>query len=135
MALIGQLTGNLGRDPELRYFENGTSVASFSVAARQAKVKGEDPPALWVKVELWGKSAQYAADYLKKGDHVFCTGDLRQEEFTRRDGSPGVALVLKNARVEKFGGGQQQGQPAAAPAATSYAQASQPARLRSRGAV
>lgn len=102
MAFTGTITGNLGRDPELRALPSGQMVTNFSVAVRQPKVKGEDPPALWVKVELWGKTAEYAADYLKKGDSVYCTGEVKQEEFTRRDGTAGQAIVLKNARVEKF---------------------------------
>ena len=113
MAFQGQLTGNLGRDPELRALSNGQMVTSFSVAVRQYK---KDAPAYWVKVECWGKTAQYAADYLKKGDSVFCVGTVTLEEFTKRDGTVGFANVLKNANVEKFSGGPSTEQPAAAPA-------------------
>lgn len=113
MAFQGQLTGNLGRDPELRALSTGQMVTTFSVAVRQYK---KDAPAYWVKVECWGKTAQYAADYLKKGDSVFCVGTVTLEEFTKRDGTQGFANVLKNANVEKFSGGPATEQPAAAPA-------------------
>lgn len=121
MAFQGQLTGNLGRDPELRALNSGQMVTTFSVAVRQYK---KDAPAYWVKVECWGKSAEYAANYLKKGDSVFCQGTVTLEEFTKRDGTPGFANVLKNANVEKFGGreGGEASAPAAAPAAPAPAQ-------------
>lgn len=115
MAFQGQLTGNLGRDPELRALESGQMVTTFSVAVRQPKKGGQDQPAYWVKVEVWGKTAQYAADYLKKGDSVFCAGTVALEQFTKRDGTQGFANVLKNANVEKFSS-RDGDAPAAAPA-------------------
>lgn len=119
MAFQGQLTGNLGRDPELRALSSGQMVTTFSVAVRQYK---KDAPAYWVKVECWGKTAEYAANYLKKGDSVFCVGTVTLEEFTKRDGSQGFANVLKNANVEKFGG-RDGGDTAPAPAPAQVAQA------------
>lgn len=99
MAFQGQLTGNLGRDPEFRALSNGQMVTTFSVAVRQYK---KDLPAYWVKVECWGKTAEYAANYLKKGDSVFCVGTVTLEQFAKRDGTEGFANVLKNANVETF---------------------------------
>jgi single-strand DNA-binding protein len=119
MALTTQLTGNLGRDPEVRFFDNGNAVATFSVAVKQPGKKdpatGEwvDQPAFWVKVEVWGKSAQTAADQLKKGDTVFVAGDGKLETFTKRDGSEGTAFVVKFARYEKLKAGGEARQAAA----------------------
>lgn len=120
MAFTGQLTGNLGRDPELRYLESGQTVATFSVAVRQPKRQGEAPPAFWVKVEAWNKTATWLADNVRKGDQVLVCGTVAQETFTRRDGTAGQAVVINNAQVEKMWEprGQQQTQPAAAPAPT-----------------
>lgn len=119
----GQLTGNLGRDPELKYFESGQIVATLSVAVRQRKRRGEDPPAYWVKVEVWGKTAEWVADNLRKGDSVTCYGEVALEEFTRRDGTPGVAQKLSSAQVERHGSRQE----SPAPGVNAYAAASQPA--------
>jgi single-strand DNA-binding protein len=124
MALTTQLTGNIGRDPELKCFDNGNAVATFSVAVKQPGKKDPatgswiDQPAWWVKVEIWGKAAQAAVDQLKKGDMVYVVGDGKLEEFTKRDGTPGTAFVVKFARCEKLksAGDSQQ------------TQASQPAR-------
>lgn len=102
MAFNGQITGNLGRDPELRALQSGQFVCNFAVAVKQPKRQGEDLPAFWVKVEVWGKQAEYAADWLKKGDTVFCSGDVKTETFQKRDGSQGFAVTLGNARFEKL---------------------------------
>lgn len=139
MAFTGQFTGNVGRDPELKTTPNGNMVANFSVAVRQRKVNGQDPPARWVKVEIWGKAAEYVTDYVRRGDTVMVYGELMPPElFTRRDGSQGVAEVFRANNVENFGRrapsdqaqGQQQAAPAPAPvpaqpAPNAYAQASQ----------
>lgn len=128
MAFQGQLTGNLGRDPDLRALDSGQMVATFSVAVRQPKRQGQDQPAYWVKVEVWGKTAEYAANYLKKGDSVFCGGTVTLEQFTKRDGTVGFANVLKNANVEKFSGRDGDSPaPAAAPPAPAPAQVAQQA--------
>lgn len=138
MAFTGQFTGNVGRDPELKTTPSGSMVANFSVAVRQRKVNGQDPPARWVKVEIWGKAAEYVTDYVRRGDTVMVYGELMPPEvFTRRDGTQGVAEVFRANNVENFGrrapSDQAQGQqpapaaaaPAPAPAQGTYAQASQ----------
>lgn len=137
MAFQGQLTGNLGRDPELRALNSGQMVTTFSVAVRQYK---KDAPPYWVKVECWGKTAEYAANYLKKGDSVFCVGTVTLEEYTKRDGTQGFANVLKNANVESFtrreGGEAPAAAPAPAPAAAPVAaQAAQSLAAATGGAV
>lgn len=131
MAFIGQLTGNLGRDPELRYQDNGKVVANFTLAVRQNKRQGQDPPARWVKVAVWGKAAEYVGNYVKKGDSVLCMGRVEAPElFTRRDGSQGLAEVFTAENIEKWGERQAQqatAAPAPAPPAPAPAPAAHPA--------
>jgi|GEM_PF-823130 len=116
MAYTAQLTGNLGRDPELRYLDNGKIVANFTVAVRQSK---KEAPARWVKVAIWGKPAEYVGDYVRKGDSVLLMGRVEAPEvYTRNDGSTGIAEVFVADNVEKFGERQQQGQAAPAPTRT-----------------
>lgn len=121
MAFNGTITGNIGRDPELKYLENGRVVANFTVAVRQPKRQGQEQPARWVKVAVWGKPAEYVGNYVRKGDKVCCIGRVEPPEvFTRRDGSQGLAEVFTADTIEKWNdGGQQQqvGAPAAAPPA------------------
>ena len=55
------LVGRAGRDPEVRYFESGSLVANFSLAVNR-RSRNEEPD--WFNLEIWGKQAQVAADYL-----------------------------------------------------------------------
>jgi single-strand DNA-binding protein len=73
------LTGRAGRDPEVRYFENGSMVANVSIAIDKFK-RDEKPD--WFDVKLWGKQAQVAADYLRKGSLFGVTGRLEWETWT-----------------------------------------------------
>ena len=97
MAFQGTLTGNLGMKPELKTFQSGKMKAELRVAVRQ---QDKDAPAFWVQVDLWDKSAQYAADYLNKGDTIYAQGTIKEENFTRRNGEAGHKVVLQFARIE-----------------------------------
>jgi len=109
MAFNGQLTGNLGRDPELKHLQTGNVVANFTIAVRQNK---KDAPTRWVKVAVWGKAAEYVGNYVKKGDSVVLFGRVEMPEiFTRRDGTTGVAEVFTAENIEKVGERQQQQPP------------------------
>ena len=97
MAFQGTLTGNLGMKPELKTFNSGKMKTELRVAIKQ---QDKDAPAFWVQVDLWDKSAQYAADYLNKGDTIFAQGTIKEEVFTRRNGEAGHKIVLQFARIE-----------------------------------
>ena len=97
MAFQGTLTGNLGMKPEIVTFNSGKMKTELRVAVRQ---QDKDAPAFWVQVDLWDKSAQYAADYLNKGDTIFAQGTIKEEVFTRRNGEAGHKIVLQFARIE-----------------------------------
>jgi len=72
-------SGNLGRDPEVRYFEDGKLVANFSIAVEGRK-KGDT---LWMTVKVWNKPAQVIADYVKKGSKIIVSGELQEETWTK----------------------------------------------------
>lgn len=73
-----QLMGRLGNDPEMRVTQSGTEVAKF----RLAVPRGRDKETGWFDVVCFGKTASVAAQYLKKGQRVAITGQLRQERWT-----------------------------------------------------
>lgn len=99
MAFQGTLTGNLGMKPELKTFNSGKMKTELRVAVRQ---QDKDAPAFWVQVDLWDKSAEYAANYLNKGDSIYAQGSIKEEFFTRRNGEAGHKIVLQYARIELF---------------------------------
>lgn len=106
----GTLTGNLGRDPEFQTTQSGQMVSKFSLAVRQVK---KDAPAFWVKVEVWGKQAEYVANYLKKGASVCVTGQVGEDQWNDKNtGELKKAIVIRNASVESW---QARSEQAAAP--------------------
>lgn len=84
-----QLIGNLGQAPEVR-MAGDASVASFSVATTERwteKGSGEKREYTeWHRIEAWGKLAEIAGQYLRKGSQVYIEGSLRTEKYTDKDG-------------------------------------------------
>ncbi len=79
------LIGNLGKDPEVRYLENGTGVARFSIATSESytdKTTGEKREITdWHNIVCWRGLAKIAETYLKKGMKVYIEGKLRTRSW------------------------------------------------------
>lgn len=90
-----QIQGNLARDPELKELEDDKKVCVLTVASNRI---GKDKPDV-LRVEVWNKSAENCAKYLKKGAGIFAAGDLDIDLYDR-DGTTHVAVKLVNAQVE-----------------------------------
>jgi single-strand DNA-binding protein len=78
------LVGNAGRDPELRFFESGSCICEFSLAINRLPRDGQEQAPLWVNCKAWGKTAQVAGDYVRKGSKVAVVGRLEIEQWTDR---------------------------------------------------
>ena len=104
------LVGRAGRDPEVRYFESGSIVANFTIAVNR-RSKNDDPD--WFNLEIWGKQAQVAADYVKKGSLIGINGSFKLDQWkdksTGEDKSKPVIRVdrleLLGSKRETLGGG------------------------------
>lgn len=87
------LIGNLGRDPEVRYTPNGLAVANISIATTEAwkdKQSGENQERTeWHRVVMYGRTAEIAGEYLRKGSKIFIEGRLQtrkwQDKNTNQD--------------------------------------------------
>ncbi len=84
-----QLTGNLGGNPEVKTFENGTKVARFSMATKEeyktkTGEKAEDTQ--WHFVSAWGKMAEQIENELKKGSFVSVDGRLTTRNYVDKNG-------------------------------------------------
>ena len=104
---MAQLIGlaRLGRDAELRSTQDGTPVASLSLAMDYRA--GREKETQWVDGALWGKPAEALAQYLVKGKLVCVTlDDVHIAEFERRDGTDGTKLVGRVTKIELAGGGE-----------------------------
>lgn len=90
------LVGRAGRDPEVRYFESGTQVANFSLAVNRMK----DQPPNWFNLEIWGKQAQVAADYIRKGSLLAVTGKFDVSRWNDRETREERSKAI--VRVDRF---------------------------------
>ncbi|ENU7738477.1 single-stranded DNA-binding protein [Salmonella enterica] len=85
-----QLIGHLGQDPEARYLPNGTAVTMLSLATSDTwkdKQTGEPKERTeWHRVVLYGKLAEVAGEYLRKGSQVYIEGELRTRKWTDQNG-------------------------------------------------
>ena len=95
------LVGRAGRDPEVRYFESGTVVANLTMAVNRRN--REDEPD-WFNLEIWGKQAQVAADYVKKGSLIGVTGSFKMDNWKDRNtGEDRNKPVVRVDRLELLG--------------------------------
>lgn len=95
------LVGRAGRDPEARYFESGSMVCTFSLAVNRSK-KDADPD--WFDIEIWGKTAQVAVDYVRKGSQIGITGSLRFDHWKdRATGADRSKPVIRVDRLDLLG--------------------------------
>ena len=89
-------TGRAGRDPEVRYFESGKVVCNFSIAIDSWK---QDDEPLWLPLTIWGKTAQVAADYIRKGSLIAVSGELGEERWVDRTSGEQRKKTVLNVRA------------------------------------
>ena len=95
------LVGRAGRDPEVRYFESGTVVANLTMAVNR---RNSDDEPDWFNLEIWGKQAQVAADYVKKGSLIGITGSFKLDSWKDRNtGEDRNKPVVRVDRLELLG--------------------------------
>lgn len=111
------LIGRAGRDPEVKYFEDGKVVANFTLAVNSYK-RDDEPD--WFTLEIWGKQAQVAADYVRKGSQIAVIGSAKLETWTdRTTGAERSKIKVRVDRLELLGSKRDNDSapaPAAAPA-------------------
>ena len=120
------LVGNLGQDPEVRYTPNGSAITSLSLATSESwkdKNTGQmQEKTEWHRVSMFGKLAEIAGEYLRKGSQIYIEGKLQtrkwqdkqgQDRYTTEvvvDGFSGVMQMLGGRAEGGMGGGQRQAQ-------------------------
>ncbi|GIK86377.1 MAG: hypothetical protein BroJett026_18580 [Betaproteobacteria bacterium] len=106
------LLGNLGRDPETRYTTGGDAVTNLSIAtSEQWKDKsGEKQERTeWHRVVLFGRQAEIAGEYLKKGRSVYIEGRLQTRKYTDKDGVEKYSTEIVADRMQLIGSGRDAG--------------------------
>jgi single-strand DNA-binding protein len=101
------LIGNLGADPEVRYTQDGTPAASFTVATTE-RWKGKDGQVQeqteWHKITAWRKLAEICGEYLRKGSKVYIKGKLQTRKWQDKDGADRYTTEIVAREMKMFSG-------------------------------
>ncbi|HXF18462.1 MAG TPA: single-stranded DNA-binding protein [Burkholderiales bacterium] len=100
------LIGNLGRDPEVRYMPSGDAVANITIATTETwKDKGgeKQEQTEWHRVAMFGKTAEIAGEYLKKGSQVYIEGKLQTRKWTDKEGQERYTTEIRADRMQMLG--------------------------------
>lgn len=139
------LIGNLGRDPEIRYMPSGDALATLSVATTDSwkdKSGEKQERTEWHRVSMFGRLAEIAGEYLKKGSQVYIEGRIQTRKYTDKDGVEKYSTEIVANEMKMLGGRSASGgmaemdsAPRASPRpASSGGGASAPARAPAGGA-
>ena len=130
------IVGNLGRDPETRYMPSGDAMTNIAVATTDKwkdKASGEQKEATeWHRIAFFGKLAEIAGQYLKKGSQVYVEGKLRTRKWTDKDGIEKYSTEIIADTMQMLGSRQGMGGGSASMDDAAYGSA--PAKTASSGA-
>jgi single-strand DNA-binding protein len=101
------LVGRLGRDPETRFTGGGQAVANFSVATDETykdKNGERQKRTEWHKIVVWGKQAEIAQQYLKKGSLIFVEGRIQSREWQDKEGQKRTSFEIVATNFRMLGG-------------------------------
>lgn len=104
--------GNLGRDPDMHYAQNGTAVSRLNVAVKERVKQGEQwvDETEWVRVVCFGKTAENVGKHLAKGRQIAVEGRMRTRQYRDKDGVEKSSTEVVAERVQFLGaGGGQRG--------------------------
>ena len=108
------IVGTLGADPETRYTASGSAITSIRLATNEEwkdKQTGERQSRTdWHSVVFFGRLAEIAAEYLRKGKQVYIEGQLRTEEYTDKEGVKRWATKIYAREMQMLGGAGGDGQ-------------------------
>ena len=110
------LVGNLGRDPELRYTQNGQAVVNFTLATSETwnDKSGERVERTeWHRIVVWGKTGEMCAQYLSKGRTVYVEGRIQTREWEDKEGNKRYTTEI-NANTVNFIGPRGSGESSGA---------------------
>ena len=101
------LVGNLGADPEVRYTSGGTAVANLRMATNERwtdKSGQKQERTEWHRVVVWGRQAEVAGEYMRKGQLVYVEGSLQTRQWEDRDGNTRYTTEIRAQLTRMLGG-------------------------------
>jgi single-strand DNA-binding protein len=115
------IVGNLGADPETRYLPSGEAVTNIRVATTDKwkdKQSGEMKEATeWHRISLFGRQAEVAGEYLKKGSQVYIEGSIRTRKWQDKEGQDRYSTEIRADRMQLLGSRSGSGEPRGEPPA------------------
>ena len=109
------IVGNLGKDPEVRYTASGEAICNITVATSDTwkdKATGEKKEATeWHRISFFGKLAEIAGQYLKKGSQVYVEGSIRTRKWTDKEGQERYTTEIRGDEMKMLGSRQGMGAP------------------------
>ncbi len=110
------VVGNLGQDPETRYMPSGSAVTNLRIATNESwkdKQTGEQKDRTeWHSVAMFGRLAEIAAEYLRKGSQVYIEGKLRTRKWQDKDGNDRYTTEIIADEMQMLGSRSGAGAPA-----------------------
>jgi len=102
------LVGNLGKDPEVRFTNNGSAVARFPIATSEVwndRDGNRQERTEWHNIIVWGKQGEHCGQYLAKGRQVYVEGSIRSRSYDDKSGNKRYVTEIVAQRVQFLGGG------------------------------
>lgn len=95
------IVGNVGQDPEMKYFESGSVKTTMSIAVNRREKDADKTD--WFRIELWGRNAEIAGEYVRKGSMVGIEGKLEFNNWTDKEGNKKVNSYILADRLRLLG--------------------------------
>ena len=105
--------GHLGRDPEIRYQQNGAAIATLNIATSETfkdKEGNKQERTEWHRVTLFGRLAEIAGEYLRKGSMAYVEGRLQTRKWTDKEGQERYTTEIVGDRLQLVGGKSDRGE-------------------------
>jgi len=97
------IVGRVGQDPEIKYFDSGKAKTILSMAVNRGKDQTGTEITDWFRVELWDRSAEVAAEYVKKGNLIGIVGSLSVNRWTDNNGLEKEVFFIRADELKLLG--------------------------------
>lgn len=104
------LIGNLGQDPDMKYFESGSIVTKFSMALNSYDSKNKEEKTDWISCEAWKKTAELIGEHCKKGSKIAIEGSLKTQSWEDTNGQKRTKTFVLVSRAEFLNSAKQTGE-------------------------
>ena len=107
MVNIAQLIGNVGKEPEIKSFDNGGKIANFTLATSE-KYKNKAGEMIdateWHNIQVSGKLVDVVEKYIKKGDKIYLQGSIHTRSWDDKDGNKKYMTEIRVKEIRMLGG-------------------------------